>query len=459
MQARSEKCRIHTDPTRQPAPAPSGSPALPRFEIMTATTGIGYCQGDRRIAPHCYLNTASVRRRFPHFPAPAAMFGGGEAGESERQTGGVAVGDANGDGRPDVYVTRLDAHGLLYENRGDGTFRDVTAAVGLDRIDVPTNGAGWADIDNDGREDLFVTTIAAPHLLLFHNEGDRFVEQGVARGVGGDPGTPKVLQSVNFGDYDRDGFVDVHTTEWRKFGLGARHPTGARLYRNLGATRPGYFEDVTEAADVALAAPTAPDWSFSSAFTDLDGDGRADLYVASDFGTSRLFWNDGARFTDGTKAAAVGGEEDAMGLTVADYDGDGRPDVFVSGINDPLARCGKRDCRNGRDGNRLYRNLGGRRFEDVTDRAGARRRLGLGRGILRPGERRPPGPGAGQRDGAPVRGVGPVAGRPDLLLGQRRRRHVRRTRRRGRPDRAGAGEGAGGARLRPGRAARPLRRA
>ena len=372
IQAISAPCRIRPDrPLRFGVSGP-GSPDLPHFEVVTRRTGLEYCQGDRRVAPRCYLNSASMRKRFPDFKGPAAIFDGGEACESERQTGGVAIGDYDADGRPDVYVTRLDAPGLLFRNAGNGTFTDVTAAIGLSGVDVPSNGAGWADIDNDGHLDLFVTTIAAPHLLLFHNEGGRLVEQGISRGVGGDPTSPKVLQSVNFGDFDRDGFVDVHTTEWRKFDVGANRLTASRLYRNLGATKPGFFEDVTDSQGVNLAQPTAPDWSFASAFADLDQDGRQDLYVASDFGTSRLFWNDGARFSDGTKTAAVGSEEDAMGLTIADYDGDGRPDVFVSGIFDPLARCSTGNCNNGRSGNRLYRNLGGRRFEDVTDRAGVR---------------------------------------------------------------------------------------
>jgi hypothetical protein len=361
-------------PSRPPATVSTPSaPEGPRFVDATARSGLEYCQGRRATAPHCRFNPAALRRTFPSFDASGATFAGQDACTPERQSGGVAVGDYDGDGRPDVYVTRLDGPGLLFRNVGGGRFVDVTKQSGLASWNEPSNGAGWADLDNDGAQDLVVTPLAGHRLAYFHNDGSgHFHEEGVARGLALAADAPRVAESVNFGDYDGDGYLDVHVTEWRMFDLG-RVPTFARLLHNRGRRAPGTFEDVTASAGADLALPGRPAWSFASAFADLDGDGRPDLYVAGDFGTSRLLWNDGAgHFTDGTRAAAVGTEENAMGLTVADYDGDGRPDVFVSSIYDPLVRCEAGNCNHGGSGNRLFRNLGGRRFADVTDHAGVR---------------------------------------------------------------------------------------
>ena len=116
-------------------------------------------------------------------------------------------------------------------------------------------------------------------------------------------------------------------------------------------------------------------FSFASAFTDLDGDGWPDLAVASDFGTTRLYWNNGdGTFTDGTIGARIGSDKNGMGSTFGDYDGDGDLDWFVSSTFHEFERC---QVSTGCDpwtatGNRLYRNDGDRVFSDATDAAGVR---------------------------------------------------------------------------------------
>ena len=289
-------------------------------------------------------------------------------------SGGAAAGDYDNDGWVDLYFTRLDGRDLLYRNQGDGTFQDVTAtALGADQLaSFATNGAAWGDIDNDGDLDLFVTSLFSHRYHLFINDGNgAFGEQAVSRGVAHESADSHFGFSATFGDYDRDGFLDLHTTEWRR---GDQNPDGAphntRLFRNLGIQQPGFFEDVTEAAGVAMdniesTAPNADSQSFTSRFSDFDGDGWPDLAIASDHRTSRLYWNDGdGTFSDGTLTSGVGSDEFGMGSAIGDVDGDGDFDWFVTSIyGDTLAQ---------RDGNRLYRNDGDRQFTDITDDAGVR---------------------------------------------------------------------------------------
>lgn len=287
----------------------------------------------------------------------------------DRMTGGAAVADVDRDGDPDLYVTRLDAPDLLFVNQGDGTFADGTEAAGLSGFDLQSNAAAFADIDNDGDLDLLVAVIAAAGDLdnnrnfLFVNDGSgHFTEEAVSRGIDVSSEDGRAVWAIGFGDYDADGYVDVHLGEW----AGGAHSV---LLRNRGAEAPGHFEDATAAAELDFTGVAA----FASSFVDLDSDGHADLAIAADFGTSRLFWNDGdGTFSDGTVAASVGTDENGMGSTFGDFDGDGDLDWFVTSIHDPAATCDIESCVWGYTGNRLYRNEGGRHFVDVTDSAGVR---------------------------------------------------------------------------------------
>ncbi|MDQ1520230.1 MAG: peroxidase [Actinomycetota bacterium] len=288
-------------------------------------------------------------------------------------SGGAAAGDYDGDGWTDLYVTRLDGSGVLYRN-DHGRFRDVTARTKLDVLHEPSNGAVWADVDNDGHLDLYVTTLAGRRFYLFHNDGrGHFTDETLARNAALRSDDPHVGFGIGVGDYDGDGYVDLFTTEWRSPELvPPGRASDQALLHNRGATAPGFFENVTKRAGVGLGQG-APAFGFAAAFADLDGDRRPDVFLASDFGTSRLFWNNGnGTFTDGTKTAAVSTDENGMGLTIADYDGDGEPDVFVSSVFDSTPFCDQGLCGHGTTGNRLYRNDGHRHFTDVTSRAGVR---------------------------------------------------------------------------------------
>ena len=289
-------------------------------------------------------------------------------------TGGVAAGDYDGDGLVDLYVTRLDDTDILYRNRGDGAFADVTdAAFGPAHLaGVQSNGAAWGDIDNDGDLDLYVTSLFSHRFHLFVNDGaGSFSEEAAARGAAIEGPDLHFGFSAAFGDYDLDGFLDLHTTEWRflrQMTDGAQ--SNARLLRNRGTEAPGRFEDVTRRAGVSQhriisVNPLAEGQTLTSGFALLDDDLYPELVIAGDHATSQLYWNRGdGRFVNVTRRARVGTDEYGMGSAVGDYDGDGDLDWFVSAIYEEGVPY--------RDGNRLYRNQGDGIFEDVTDAAGVR---------------------------------------------------------------------------------------
>ncbi len=294
----------------------------------------------------------------------------GFAAGQQYMTGGAAAADYDNDGWVDLFVTRLDAPDILYRNMGNGTFQDVSASAGF-TANLPTNGPAWGDIDNDGDRDLYVTGSGTTRFYLYINDGaGHFTEQAVARGAD-IAGVTRYGQSVTYGDYDGDGYLDIHTNDWGN----DTSVSTSRLLRNFGAANPGHFEDVTAAAGLDVYRASAfhgggtdnNSYRFASTFTDLDSDGRPDILIAGDFVTSQVFWNNGdGTFTDGTLPAGIGTGEDAMGLTVGDYNGDGRLDFFETNLVDVPGEivdlCG----------NRLFLNNGDRTFTDQTDAAGLR---------------------------------------------------------------------------------------
>ena len=167
------------------------------------------------------------------------------------RTGGAAAADFDNDGWVDLFVTRLNARPLLYRNLGNGTFQDVAVAAGF-TSSLPANGPAWGDIDNDGDKDLYVTSSGGTRFYLYVNNGNgTFTEQAVARGAA-IAGVFRYGQSVTFGDYDGDGYLDIHTNDW---GTDISVST-SRLLRNLGAANPGHFEDVTAAAGLDVFRPS-----------------------------------------------------------------------------------------------------------------------------------------------------------------------------------------------------------
>ena len=245
----------------EPPPPP---PAPPVFEDVAAAAGVLYLQHAPRVPPDCMLTVDEF-----------TLFC-----QSDRMTGGAAVGDVDGDDDLDLFVTRLDAPDILFRNNGDGTFEDGSTDAGFDLFDLQSNAAVFADIDNDGDPDLYVTVVGNAgdpvnnRNYLFINDGNgTFSEEAVSRGADIASGNYHRSFSAAFGDFDKDGWLDLHVTEW-----GPPNPSHSRLLRNLGDTSPGFYDDVTIAAGAALEGV----FGFGTTFTDLDQDGWPDLAVAGD---------------------------------------------------------------------------------------------------------------------------------------------------------------------------------
>ncbi|MDA0347726.1 MAG: CRTAC1 family protein [Verrucomicrobia bacterium] len=277
-------------------------------------------------------------------------------------TGGAAAGDFDNDGWVDLFVTRVDDTDILYRNRGGFRapdapwFEDVTATANI-LINDSTNGAAWGDIDNDGDLDLIVTTIQSPRFYLYLNQGNgTFVEEGIERGVALIGETDHNGFSIAFGDYDRDGWLDVHICEWGILRSAPGVENHTVLLRNRGPSFPGFFENATEAAGVVMGTGDQEKlFAFASSFADFDGDGWPDLAVASDFRTSQIFWNNGdGTFLEGTDAAGINKGSSEMGSAIGDFNLDGLLDWFITCIED----------------NRFYRNLGDRVFAEEAGMMG-----------------------------------------------------------------------------------------
>ena len=282
----------------------------------------------------------------------------GKAGKRwlpETMGSGCAFVDADGDGWPDiVFVNSKDwtprgrrSVSALYRNNRNGTFTNVTAGSGLD-VEMYGLGVAFADYDNDGRDDLYITALEGDR--LFHNEGnfkfrDVTAASGIAnRGYGSSPA---------FVDYYKDGLADLFVAnyvQWSQKGDVFCSLDGSvksyctpesykglpnKLYRNLGG---GKFQDVT--AKAGLLDPTTK--SLGVAVLDYNGDSYPDLFVANDTQPNKLYRNNkNGTFTDVAVQAGVAFSEDgvargAMGVDAIDYDGSGRLHLLVGNFSNQM---------------------------------------------------------------------------------------------------------------------------
>lgn len=303
---------------------------------------------------------------------------------------GLAAVDLDRDGWPDLWLGQgfawtgsfrspaIKQDTLLRNERG--RFRDISAWSGLS-TEWFTTGVACGDIDNDGFEDLFVTSLGRN--LLFFNNGDGTFRPPMPAG----PDAEAWNASCTLVDINTDGILDVFVTRYVKVsseqyrtcvdtatGLGIVCPPRDFEFHHdllLRGRGDGTFEDVSAGSGI-LEVPAAP--GLGVVVVDANDDGAADLYVANDSLPNHLWVNDGSgRFTEealisGTAVNGQGLREAGMGTAAGDVTGDGRPDLIVTNYYD--------------ESNTLYRNEGGGFFLDVSGEIGvgppSRSRLAFG---------------------------------------------------------------------------------
>jgi hypothetical protein len=238
----------------------------------------------------------------------------------------AAWADYDGDGFIDVitlgHIQNLtNSISQLWHNNGDGTFTDVTSQAGLDPHNGDAHGAVWADFDNDGLLDLFVSkgslkTHPVNYNDLWRNNGD-----GTFTNIADSAGVQRGHRNRGAGavDYDNDSFLDIFATSFRR-----PHDNAAPnlLWHNNGDLT---FTDVAAAA--GLQRPL--DINRTAAWADFNGDGLLDVFCAR---TSALYKNNGdGTFTDVTHAAGIiHNSNDVQAVAWGDYDNDGDPDLYVT---------------------------------------------------------------------------------------------------------------------------------
>ncbi|HXN27117.1 MAG TPA: CRTAC1 family protein [Candidatus Acidoferrales bacterium] len=372
-----------------------------KYLIETMGSGCGWIDYDQNGLLDLYLvNGAATRLYTPKRWLQSALYrnnGDGTFSDVTAKAGvgaeglfgmGVAVGDYDNDGFPDLYVLGY-GRCILFHNNGDGTFRDVTAKAGVENAGRWGSSAAWFDYDNDGRLDLVIANYVdwapdnnfwcgdhGPGLrsychpdnyhgqapTLYHNNGDgTFTDVSLRSGVGRKPGNG--LGVVTF-DYDDDGWQDIFI---------ANDSMPNFLFHN---NRDGTFREVGYMAGVAVSMDGTSEAGMGVDAADASGNGRMDLMVTHlDSQLARFYQNMGGEvFDDATlrsKISYATFHMSGFGTRFMDYDNDGWRDVFMADghILDNIERY--RSGVQYAEPKLMFRNRGRGIFENVSDRLGA----------------------------------------------------------------------------------------
>jgi hypothetical protein len=257
----------------------------------------------------------------------------------------VSVCDFNNDGWNDFYLTnsKYGESNALYKNLGNGRFEDVADALGIGNINIESTGismgAIWADIDNDGFEDLFVYKWGKPELFL--NIGGETFEN-----ISPQAGLPQWLNSnaAVWCDYNNDGFVDLLIGGYYKPEINLWNLENTLImpesfeYANNGGRNyllenqgNGTFRDVTFARGL-----NSTKWTLAIGAVDFDNNGFQDFFIANDYSVDELYMNYGEEgFKEIGKKARIGyAPKSGMNVSVADVKNDGRFSIYVSNITE-----------------------------------------------------------------------------------------------------------------------------
>jgi enediyne biosynthesis protein E4 len=309
----------------------------------------------------------------------------------------VAIADVDGDGLYDIFFVNQSGGNELWKNLGGGKFKNITQEAGVSLSGRISVAAAFADIDNDGDQDLFVTTVRGGN-ALFENDG-----HGHFRDISHDAGVDLVAHSSGafFFDYNNDGLLDLLVCNVGKYTTDEKGPDGEYvgifnsfsghlypdryehpvLYKNMGHN---HFKDVT--ADVGLHPHG---WCGDTSFANLSGDGLPGIFFLNMQGRSHYYENvGGQKFVEKTDEYFPKTSWGAMGLKFFDFDNDGRMDLFVTDMHSDMStEPGTENEKlksqvlwdetyiNGKKdsfiyGNALYHNMGNGKFEEISDRLG-----------------------------------------------------------------------------------------
>jgi enediyne biosynthesis protein E4 len=259
---------------------------------------------------------------------------------------GIVAADVDGDGREDIYFVNQRGGSELWKNLGGGKFQNITGSAGVGLKDKIAVSASFVDINNDGAPDLYVTTVRSGNVMFLNDGHGHFTD------ITKDSGLGYVGHSSGavFFDYDNDGLPDLFLVNVGKYTTDYRGEGGYYIgmpdafHGHMHPDREEYsvlYKNVDGRHFRDVSEETGlrdASWSGDASFTDLNGDGYLDLYVLNMQGENHFYMNQGGkRFEDRTAEAFPRTSWGAMGIKWFDYDNDGKMDLFITDMHSDMS--------------------------------------------------------------------------------------------------------------------------